>query len=50
MPGQTVAVYGGVTIVDKMTTIAPYFWLGLLHEQVRWVEENVQRTQISVGF
>lgn len=50
MPGQTVTVYGGVTIADKMTKIAPYFWLGLLHEQVRWVEENVQRTQISIGF
>jgi len=50
MPGQSVAVYGSVHIVDKPNKIAPYYWLGLLHEQVRWVEENVQRTQISIGF
>ncbi len=50
MPAQSVTVYGHIQIIDKPTKIAPYYWLGLLHEQVRWVEENVQRTQISIGF
>ena len=50
MPGQSATVYGTILIKDKPVKIAPYYWLGLLHEQVRWVEENVQRTQISVGF
>lgn len=50
MPGQTVEVSGSVLIADPPIKVAPYFWVGLLHEQVRWVEENVQRTQISVGF
>ena len=50
MPGQSATVYGTILIKDKPVKIAPYYWLGLLHEQVRWVEENVQRTQISIGF
>jgi hypothetical protein len=50
MPGQSVTVWGSIKIMDKPNKIAPYYWLGLLHEQVRWVEENVERTQISIGF
>ena len=50
MPGQSVEVSGSVLIADPPIKVSPYFWVGLLHEQVRWVEENVQRTQISVGF
>jgi len=50
MPGQTVEVTGSIAITEQPIKIAPYFWVGLLHEQVRWVEENIERTQISVGF
>lgn len=50
LPGQSVTVYGSIQIVDKPSKIAPYYWVGLLHEQVRWVEENIQRTQINIGF
>ena len=50
MPDQSVLVYGSIVIKDAPVKIAPYYWVGLLHEQVRWVEEHVGRTQISVGF
>lgn len=50
MPEQSVEVTGSIHIIDEPTKISPYYWLGLLHEQVRWVEENVERTQISIGF
>jgi len=30
--------------------VAPYYWLGLIHEQVWIVQDRVQPTQITIGF
>ncbi|MHB1296417.1 MAG: hypothetical protein ACYC4R_15675 [Anaerolineae bacterium] len=50
MPGQTVEVVGHLTIADKPNMIEPYFWLGLIHEQVEIVQDQVGATPISIGF
>lgn len=50
MPGQTVTVWGGLRIDDAPVKAEPYFWLGLIHEQVWIVQDRVEPTQIAVGF
>jgi hypothetical protein len=50
MPGQTVTVVGHLRIVDRPVKVAPYYWLGLIHEQVWVVQDRVEPTQISIGF
>jgi uncharacterized repeat protein (TIGR01451 family) len=50
MPDQACTVSGSIKIKDPPVKIAPYFWIGLLHEQVQWMEEYVERTQISIGY
>jgi hypothetical protein len=50
MPGQVVRVTGGVKIVDKPPLINPYYWLGLVQEQVRIVEDRKAPTRITVDF
>ncbi len=50
MPGQVVTVTGGVKITDKPPKINPAYWLGLVQEQVRIVEDHVQPTVITVDF
>ncbi|NLT74716.1 MAG: hypothetical protein GXX94_11115 [Chloroflexi bacterium] len=50
MPGQTVTVTGGVTIDDTPVKSQPYFWVGLIHEQVWNVEDRVGAVQITVGY
>ena len=50
MPGQTVTVTGGLTVDDKPVKSEPYYWLGLIHEQVWIVQDRVQPTQIAVGY
>ena len=50
MPGQVVVVTGGIKIVDKPPKINPYYWFGLVQEQVRNVEDHVEPTQITVDF
>lgn len=50
MPGQTVTVVGHLKISDAPTKVAPYYWIGLIHEQVGLVQDRVEATQISVGF
>jgi len=50
MPGQTVTVYGGLTIDDKPVKPEPYYWLGLIHEDVWIVQDRVQPTQIAIGY
>ncbi|HNT06121.1 MAG TPA: hypothetical protein PKJ21_08095, partial [Anaerolineae bacterium] len=34
LPGQTVQVVGHLKVIDKPVKVAPYYWLGLIHEQV----------------
>ncbi len=50
LPGQRVTVVGHVTIVDEPPKINPYYWVGLVHEQVRIVNDYRNPTEISVGF
>jgi len=50
MPGQTVMVTGHLQIVDEPVKVAPYYWLGLVHEQVWIVEDHVDPVPITIGF
>ena len=50
MPGQTVTVTGSLTIDDRPVKVAPYYWLGLIHEQVWIIQDRVEATPISIGF
>jgi len=50
MPGQTVTVIGHLQVVDAPVVTEPYYWIGLLHEQVWVVQDRVEPTQIAVGF
>lgn len=50
LPGQRVTVAGQIIIVDEPPKINPYYWVGLVHEQVRIVNDYQNPTEISVGF
>jgi hypothetical protein len=50
MPGQTATVVGHLRIDERTVKVAPYYWLGLIHEQVQMVQDRVEATQISVAF
>lgn len=50
MPGQTVTVVGHLKVDDPPPVVDPYYWLGLIHEQVAFVQDRVEYTQISIGF
>lgn len=50
MPGQVVTVSGGIKITDKPPKVDPYYWFGLVQEQVRIVEDHVEPTRITVDF
>lgn len=49
VPGEEVTVVGHVKIVDKPPYYEPHFWLGLLHERVRKVNDRYNPTQITIG-
>jgi hypothetical protein len=50
MPGQTATVEGHLQIVDEPVKVAPYYWLGLIHEQVWLVEDRVEPVPVTIGF
>ncbi|NLD44174.1 MAG: hypothetical protein GX657_11845 [Chloroflexi bacterium] len=50
MPGQTATVVGHLVIDDRPVKVQPYYWLGLIHEQVWIVQDRVEPTAISIGF
>jgi len=50
MPGQTATVVGHLQIVDTPVKVAPYYWLGLIHEQVWIVEDRVEPVPVTIGF
>ena len=50
MPGQRVTVSGSVRIVDKPPRTNVYYWVGLVQEDVRIVEDHVEPKQITVEF
>jgi hypothetical protein len=50
MPGQTVTVVGHLRVLEKPFKTNPYYWLGLIHEQVEIVQDRIEPTSISLGF
>ncbi|MBI4674199.1 MAG: hypothetical protein HY741_21355 [Chloroflexi bacterium] len=50
MPGQVVRISGGIKIIDKPPKVDPFYWFGLVQEQVRIVEDHVEPTRITVDF
>lgn len=48
MPGQEVTVTGGLTMMALPPRQAPGFWIGLIHENVRFVEDFVGTDYIPV--
>ncbi len=50
MPDQVVRITGGIKITDKPPKVDPFYWLGLVQEQVRIVQDHVQPTRITVDF
>jgi hypothetical protein len=50
MPGQVVTISGGIKIADKPPKVDPFYWFGLVQEQVRIVEDHVEPTRITVDF
>jgi hypothetical protein len=43
-------VVGHLRIEDPPVKSAPYYWIGLIHEQVWIVQDRVEPTSISIGF
>jgi len=50
LPGQRTTVVGYIRLVEPVKPHNPYFWVGLLHEQVRKVNDKYKPTQITIGF
>jgi hypothetical protein len=50
MPGQTATVIGHLRLIDPPPRTEPSFWIGLIHEDVRVVEDKVEARQISVEY
>ena len=50
MPGQRVTVSGTLRIVDKPPRINVYYWVGLVQEDVRIVEDRVEPKLVTVEF
>lgn len=50
LPGKRVTVVGHITIIDEPSKVDPYYWAGLVHEQVRIVNDRQEPTQITIGF
>ncbi len=50
MPGQMATVVGQLKIIDQPVKVAPYYWLGLIHEQVELVEDRVEPVPVTIGF
>lgn len=50
LPGQQVTVTGGIIMDEAPPRTGPHFWVGLVHEGVRIVNDYQKPTQISIGF
>jgi hypothetical protein len=50
MPGQWVTIVGHLQIIDKPPRIAPHYWAGLIHEDVRIVNDHIDPQVINIGF
>ncbi len=50
MPGQRVTVSGTLRITDKPPRINTYFWVGLIQEDVRIVEDRVEPRLVTIEY
>jgi hypothetical protein len=50
LPGQRVTVSGTVRITDKPPRINTYFWVGLIQEDVRIVEDRVEPRMVTIEY
>jgi hypothetical protein len=50
MPGQRATIVGHLQIIDKPPRIAPHYWAGLIHEDVRIVNDHADPQVINIGF
>jgi hypothetical protein len=50
MPGQRVTVSGTVRVTDKPPRINTYFWVGLIQEDVRIVEDRVEPRMVTLEY
>jgi hypothetical protein len=50
MPGQRVPVSGTVRITDKPPRINTEFWVGLIQEDVRIVEDHVEPRIVTIEY
>jgi hypothetical protein len=50
MPGKAVTISGQIQIIDKPPLVNPHYWIGLVQESVRIVEDRVGYMQITVEF
>ncbi len=50
MPGQRVTVSGTLRIVDKPPRVNVYYWVGLVQEDVRIVEDRVEPRLVTVEY
>jgi hypothetical protein len=50
MPGQRVTVSGTLRIVDKPPRINVYYWVGLVQEDVRIVEDRVEPKLVTIEY
>jgi hypothetical protein len=50
MPGQRVTVSGSLKIVDKPPRVNVAFWVGLVQEDVRIVEDRVEPRTVTIEF
>lgn len=48
MPGQTVTVNGGLRLLEIPPRERPGFWIGLIHENVRFVEDFIGTSYITI--
>jgi len=50
MPDQTATVVGHLRLVERTYLVEPYFWVGLIQEDVAIVQDRVEPTVIAIGF
>ncbi len=49
-PGERATIVGYIKMVETVKPHNPHFWVGLLHEQVRKVNDKYKPTLITIGF
>jgi len=50
LPGERQTIVGYIQITNRTAKSSIYFWTGLMHEQVRVVNDKVNPVLVSIGF